>query len=185
MSIRALVANSWLFGPLIARKMGADPSAAALLHTTIAPTMLQGSAKANVLPDHASAVINYRIAPGDTPETVMARARAATRGLKVTLAWAGTPVGATAVSSTNSRGWGLIAALAGETTSAPVAPSLAIAATDGRSFSGVARDVYRFTPILLSRKELQGFHGVNERLSVENLRRLVGFYQRLIETAVR
>ncbi len=181
--MRALVANSWLFAPLIAAKMGETPTAAALLHTTIAPTMLQGSPKANVLPQRASAVINYRIAPGDTPDSVIARARAAVTGLPVKLSWIGTPAGATAVSSTRSRGWGLVASLAREQTGAPAAPSLSVAATDGRSFSGVARDVYRFEPILVSEQELSGFHGINERLSLINLKRMIGFYERLIESA--
>ena len=81
------VANEWLFGPLLVKQAGASPAGAALLHTTIAPTMLKGSPKENVLPQDATAWINYRIAPGDTSATVMARAKAAVGDLPVTLAW--------------------------------------------------------------------------------------------------
>src|SRR5690606_15045731 len=54
---RMAVANQWLFGPLLKRQIAAVPSTAAAFHTTIAPTMLEGSPKENVLPQTASALI--------------------------------------------------------------------------------------------------------------------------------
>lgn len=65
--IKVAVANEWLFKPLLIKGFAASPAGAAMLHTTIAPTMLEGSPKENVLPEAAIARINYRIAPGDTP----------------------------------------------------------------------------------------------------------------------
>ena len=41
--VRAAVANTWLFKPLLIAQFGASPGGAAILHTTIAPTMLQAS----------------------------------------------------------------------------------------------------------------------------------------------
>ena len=61
--VRMAAANTWLFAPLLASQIGATPTGAAMLHTTIAPTMVQGSPKENVLPQEATARINYRIAP--------------------------------------------------------------------------------------------------------------------------
>ncbi len=103
--VRMAVANAWLFKPLLIKQIGATPSGAALLHTTIAPTMLKGSPKENVLPQDATAWINYRIAPGDTSAAVMAKARAAVGALPVTLAWGRPPLEPSAVSSTGSAGW--------------------------------------------------------------------------------
>jgi carboxypeptidase PM20D1 len=57
-AVRMAVANRWLFEPLLVRQVGATPPGAALLHTTIAPTMLRGSPKENVLPQDATAWIN-------------------------------------------------------------------------------------------------------------------------------
>ena len=42
----------------------------ALLHTTFAVTMAEGSSQANVLPSHAEAVLSVRILQGDTVESV-------------------------------------------------------------------------------------------------------------------
>ena len=100
---RMAAANEWLFGPLLVRQIGATPAGASTLHTTIAPTMLKGSPKENVLPQDATAWINYRIMPGQTRDDVMARAREAVKGLDVKLAWQGQANNPSPVSSTSSR----------------------------------------------------------------------------------
>jgi carboxypeptidase PM20D1 len=66
LTIRAAAANEWLFSPVINQQLGADPRAAALLRTTIAPTMIEGGDKENVLPGSATALINFRLHPRDT-----------------------------------------------------------------------------------------------------------------------
>ena len=183
--LKAALANTWATEPLILRQMAATPAGAALLHTTIAPTMLQGSAKENVLPREAKAWINYRIAPGDTSEDVLARAKDAVGDLPVEFAWSRPPVEPSAVSSTESDGWKVIAALAADVTGAPVAPGLVTAGTDSRFLAEVAQDTYRFQPITLSMSETTMIHGVDERMTLENLDRMVRFYARLMATAAR
>ena len=180
---RAVIANDWLFGPLLASKVAETPSGAALLRTTIAPTMLQGSPKENVLPERATALINYRIHPRDSREAVMARARRAVGDLPVTLSWIEGASDASPVASTDTAAWSLIAALARQSTGAPPVPGLLSGATDGRAMIRLGGDVYRFLPVLVTPEELESFHGVNERLSIQNLDRAAEFYGRLIATA--
>lgn len=181
--VRMAVANAWLFKPLLIKQIGASPAGAALLHTTIAPTMLKGSPKENVLPQDATAWINYRIAPSDSSATVMARAKAAVGALPVALSWVAKPEEPSAVSSTRSDGWKVLAAVASEVTRAPVAPSLVTAATDSRYLQGVASDVYRFQPMDFSLADTEMIHGTNEHLTLKNLEQCVQFYARLIATA--
>ena len=183
--IRMVVANEWLFGPLLVRQIGATPPGAAMLHTTIAPTMLKGSPKENVLPQEATAWINYRIAPGDSSATVMARAKSAVGVLPVTLSWVNPPNEPSPVSSTSSWGWQTIAATAGAVSGAPVSPGLVTAATDSRFLVPVAKDVYRFQPVELDLKDVEIIHGTNERMTLKNLEKMVQFYARLIVTAAR
>lgn len=178
---RLAVGNAWLFAPLLEKQIAATPSGAALLHTTMAPTMLEGSPKENVLPQTATARINFRIHPRDDSAAVMARAQAAVADLPVTLDWEQPPNEPTPVSSTASEAWALLAALAGEFSGAPVAPALVLGGTDSRVFAGWAEDVYRFQPLRLRLDELGMIHGTNERLSVDNLDRAAEFYRRLIE----
>jgi carboxypeptidase PM20D1 len=185
-TVRMAVANEWLFRPLLVREMASTPAGAASLHTTIAPTMLRGSPKENVLPQDAAAWINYRIAPGNTAAEVIDRARRATRDLDVRLEWeGGVAYDPSPVSSSASRAFGLIAALAAEDGKVPVAPALVTATTDSRYMAGVATDVYRFQPIVASLADFGMVHGTNEHLTLDNLRRLCEFYARLIATAAR
>lgn len=181
--VKMAAANSWLFSPLLVDQTARTPAGAAMLHTTIAPTMLKGSPKENVLPQDAEAWINYRIAPGDSSAQVMARARTAVGDLPVRLAWTRTPDEPTAVSSTTSDGWKTLAALAADESRAPVAPALMTAASDSRYMSPIADDIYRFQPLVLSVKDTEMIHGVNEHMTLANLERMVRFYQRLVETA--
>jgi carboxypeptidase PM20D1 len=182
---RRAAANDWLFGPLLVREIAATPAGAASLHTTIAPTMLRGSPKENVLPQDAAAWINYRIAPGQTSTEVLDHARAATEGLGVRVEWVRPPYEPSAVSSTQSRAWQLLAVLAARGGEFPVAPALVTATTDSRSMRKVARDTYRFQPIVASLRDFEMIHGTNERLTIDNLARMTEFYTRLIATAAR
>lgn len=183
--VRMAVANEWLFGRLLAGQAAATPAGAALLHTTIAPTMLKGSPKENVLPQDATAWINYRITPGDTSATVMTRAKAAVGALPVALAWNAPPNEPSPVSSTSSWGWKVVAATASAVADAPVAPSLVTAGTDSRFLTPVAKDVYRFQPLEMSLKETAMIHGTNEHMTLKNLEKMVQFYARLVVTAAQ
>ncbi|MCE3284250.1 MAG: peptidase, partial [Steroidobacteraceae bacterium] len=153
---------------------------------TIAPTMLRGSPKENVLPQDAAAWINYRIAPQDTAAEVMERARHATDGLAVELEWeGGVAYDPAPVSSTESEAYRLLATLAADGGRLPVVPGLVTATTDSRHMVGVATDIYRFQPIVVALDELPMIHGTNEHLTLDNLRRLCEFYARLVATAAR
>ena len=184
-SAKMAAANAWLFGPLLVSKMAASPASAAMLHTTIAPTMLTGSPKENVLPQSATALINYRIAPWDTSAAVLARAKAATAGLPVTVAWTErAPQEPSPVSSSNSPGWNLIAAAAlADHPGTVVSPYLVVAGTDSKHLTPVSNDVYRFQAISLASTDIKMIHGTNEHMTLDNLTSLIRFYARLIATA--
>jgi carboxypeptidase PM20D1 len=181
--VKIFAANTWLFSPLLVKVTAKTPAGAAMLHTTIAPTMLKGSPKENVLPQDATAWINYRIAPGDTSAMVMARAKDAVGKLPVALSWTKTPDEPSPISSTSSDAWKTLAGLAADESKAPVVPGLVTAGTDSRYLSGVATDVYRFQPLVLKVDETKIIHGTDEHISLDNVGRMVRFYQRLVETA--
>ena len=147
--------------------------------------MLQGSPKENVLPQSAEALINYRIAPWDNSAKVLERARAAVKGLPVTVDF--TERGArepTPVSSSTSLGWQLIVASARAGHPGIVAaPYLVVGGTDSRSMTPVSDDVYRFAAISLATAETRMIHGTNEHITLKNLESAIAFYARLLATA--
>jgi carboxypeptidase PM20D1 len=180
---RASVAHAWLFGPLITARAAESPSGAALFHTTIAPTMLEGSPKENVLPERATALINFRIHPRDSRASVMARVKAEVKGLPVELSWLPNASDPSPVAATDTASWFRLAALARAATGAPPIPGLTSGATDGRAMTRLTPNVYRFLPVMISAEELETLHGVDERLSVRNVGRAAEFYARLIASA--
>src|SRR3989454_12782527 len=84
---RLAVANRWLFGRLIAGRLGTTPEGNAMLRTTTAPTMLQAGVKDNVLPSSARGVVNFRILPGDTPDLVLAHVHARVAPEAIVVPW--------------------------------------------------------------------------------------------------
>ena len=179
---RMAMANRWLFGPLIISKFAASPAGAAQLHTTIAPTMLRGSPKENVLPQEADAWINYRILPGQTTGDVLARAKAAVGGLPVTFSWVGQPHDPSGVASLANPGYRAIAALAADMEQAPAAPGLMIAATDSYKLGPIAQDIYKFQFIRMDLTATEMIHGTNEHMTLANMQRLTQFFARLMAT---
>jgi len=60
---------------------------------------------------------------------------------------------------------------------------LVTATTDSRSMTRISDDIYRFQAIVASMREFQMIHGTDERLTLDNLRRLTEFYSRLVASA--
>lgn len=180
---RMAVANEWLFGPLLRGRMEGDPVSRALMGTSVAPTMINGGVRPNVLPAEVEAMINFRLHPRDTSAEILARAQAAVADLEgVTVEWAEPPREATSVSSTTSSSYALIAAVTGAALDGlPAAPGLMLAGADARHYQPAAENVYRFQPMLFTTADLEGIHGLNERLSLNNFERTIRFYIGLIE----
>jgi carboxypeptidase PM20D1 len=58
-----------------------------------------------------------------------------------------------------------------------VAPYLALGASDGRYFGELTSQVFRFIPF----PDPEGFHGVNERIKIEDFKKGIGFYYELLK----
>ncbi len=180
---RVVFANRWLFNPLLESILSGAPSTDAMLRTTTAPTMLSGSSKENVLAAEATATVNFRLHPRDTVDDVIAHVRAVVddEGIEIRVN-DGFATPASPVSSTDTTGYrdieGSIRAAFG-----PLAtvPGLTIAATDARHYATAADAAYRINPFKITSDDLLRFHGINERLSIENLERGINFYGSLIQ----
>ena len=180
---RMAVSNEWLFAPLLRQRLAGNPPAQALLGTTVAPTVIAGGSRPNVLPGEATAMINFRIHPRDSSADLLRRARQSVAELDgVTVEWDEAPREASGISSTTSTSYALLAGLSREMLpDAPVAPGLVLAGTDSRHYADVAENVYRFQPILLTAQDLERPHGLNECLTIANFERMIRFYIGLME----
>jgi len=177
---RLVFANTSLFAPLIKRVMLGSPETAAMIRTTTAPTMISGSAKPNVLAARASAVVNFRLLPGDTVRDVVSHVTKVVGDNRVEIkVLAESP--ASTVSPMDGLGFRLIEKCIGQHyPDAVVVPYLLTGSTDSKSLEPLASGVYRFTPCRLTKKDITRMHGVNERVSTENIEKAVRFFKTVI-----
>ena len=182
---RLLFANTWLFGPLLERQLAAEPAINAGLRTTTAVTMLQGSVQDNVLPIKASAVVNFRILPGDTVESVIKAVTAIVDDPRVSIRpYGGFGSNPSKVASPDSAGFRVLGELVSQIApEAIVAPRLVVAATDARHYEAVAENSYRFVGFETGPEEMRGIHGTDERVSQASYVQAVRIYYHLLRRA--
>ncbi|MFC1628887.1 M20 family peptidase [Gemmatimonadota bacterium] len=180
--LRMVFANTWLFGGLIKQQFSTSPDTDAVLRTTIAPTMFEGSIKDNVLPIRANAVVNFRIIPGETIESVTERVQRIIDDSRISIEQYGDILGnPSPISSTEAPSFGLIHRTIRQIfTDAVVAPFLMMAATDSRYYQRLSENVYRFMPVRQSSDDLRMTHGTNERISIESYVDSIRFFRQLI-----
>ena len=171
----------WITKPLVVWGLAANEMTNAMVRTTTAPTMFSGSQKDNVLPSHASAVINFRILPGDTVESVLQHVTTTIDDERIVVAVLGNSAAEPSpVSPIDSDVFRLVARSAAEAfPGAQPAPFLVTAATDARHYAGLSDNVYRFTPMTMSADDRAGFHGMNERIGVADRIRAIVWPRRL------
>src|SRR5204862_8162709 len=73
---RLALAYLWVFGPVVRKQLAASPLTNAAIRTTVAATLFNAGVKDNVLPAKATAVINLRLAPGETIDGATAHVQA-------------------------------------------------------------------------------------------------------------
>jgi carboxypeptidase PM20D1 len=185
---RMALANTWLFGGLVRKQMASQPTMNAFTRTTLAPTVINGGQTSNVLPAEADALINLRIMEGETREEVFQRVSnmvadevisvlpSDAETLQESRSWNPSPV-----SEVDSAQFALLANLImAAYPSTLVMPIMFAAGTDARYYAPICRNAYRFAPFVLSKEEIATTHGVNERLSIANCAKAVGFYMELM-----
>jgi carboxypeptidase PM20D1 len=183
---RVLFANLWLFEPLLLRRLTAVPSTAAAVRTTLAPTIVEGGAKDNVLPGRASAVVNLRILPGETVRGAMDRVWRVVDDSGVSISVIGDRDEPSPVSPADAAPFlalaGAIRQIHPETV---VAPYLVLGATDARYYASLTPNVYRFLPAHLASEDLERLHGVDERIGIGDYLNAVRVYAQIIRGLAR
>lgn len=179
--MRMAVANQWLLGGLLRKRLAETPSTNAMMRTTAALTMFHAGVKDNILPAQASAVVNFRPFPGDTLEDVEQFVRGlAPKGVEMRLldegAWEASPV----TSFSSAPAAALRKTLREVYPEAGVSPYLVSGATDSRYYQPICENIFRLSPCLITMKDVQSVHAVNEHIGVEILAQMVQFYIRLL-----
>lgn len=181
---KAIFANKWIFKPLLLNIYTASSSGNALVRTTTAPTIISAGVKDNVIPTSASATVNFRILAGETTDDVMAHIAEVIDDERVTIeALTGSREPAP-VSPVNVFGFETILKTIRQVYSdVVVAPTMMLASSDSRHYSGVSQNIYRFAPIVVTSEDMARIHGVNERVKIDDWLRGVTYYYYLIRNS--
>jgi len=180
---RLAMANQWLLGSVIENTMLAKPKTAASIRTTTAVTMLSGSSKSNILPTKSTAVVNFRIMPGQTAEGVADYVKQVIDDPRVKLEvfMANNP---SPVSKTDSYGYRLLEQTIRELDDEIlVAPYMVQGGTDSKYFYPLSDAIYRFIMVKIDDQLLTAIHGIDERIAIDDYVRGVQYFHEIIRKA--
>ena len=182
---RLVMANRWLFGGILARRFGATPQGNAMLRTTTAPTVLQAGVKENVLPSSARALVNFRILPGDSVESVVEHVRQVVHDSRISVQpLEETKSNPSGVTSVDGEPFQLLARTIRQVVpEAVVTPWLVVGATDSRHYARLTPNVLRFVGAVIGKDDLRRVHGTDERVGVRAYADAVRFYIQFLKNA--
>jgi carboxypeptidase PM20D1 len=181
---KLVLANLWLFEPLVRSRFARSPLTNAAIRTTQAFTVFEAGTAENVLPVRARAIMNARILPGETITGVIEHARRVIGDSQVKITPLNIRSDPSPVSDIESSAFRLLQRTIEEV--APevlVAPSLLVAATDSRHYAGLTKNIFRFLPITLGSDDAKRYHGIDERISISDYERCVRFYIQLLRNS--
>ncbi len=145
-----------------------ERSVQAMFYNTISPTIIRAGEKTNVLPEICEATLDCRLVPGETPERFLAKLKDIVNDSSVE--WELIQTAEPTESPVNTELFSIIRkTVQAINPMAVTVPYLSPGGTDSRYFRKRGVTAYGFFPIILSETELQRMHGIDERISIENL----------------
>lgn len=179
---RIAMSNQWLFKNLLIKNLEETKETNAQVHTTIVPTIIKAGIKDNVIPSVAKATLNSRILTGETSDDVVKFVtkvindeRVQVKKQTISLMEPST------ITAADHPMFKLVEANAYKTVpNVIVTPYLIVGATDSRYFRPFSSAVVNFIPVT----NAKGFHGIDERIAINDLKRMVFFYKLMMKEPV-
>lgn len=180
--MKLIFANLWCFLPvlkMICTKSGGEMNA--LMRTTVAFTMMQGSNAPNVFPSLGKVSANLRLVRGDTTQGAVEYLKSVVGDPDVEVAMVQGEE-ASPYADIKSPQWALVKTAIQETwPEVLVSPYMMVACSDSRHFCKICDNVLRFSAMELSKEERGRIHGVNERIPAEKIGKAAEFFARVME----
>ena len=175
---KIVFANTWLFKSVVIGIYEKSPGGNAVVRTTGVPTIFNAGMKDNVVPTKATVTINFRLLQGDGSEKVVAEIKKIVNDERVSIAvskeFSAEP---SATSPEDGFGYKRVDATVKKTFAETVTtPFLMIGGTDSRHFGEISSNIIKFSPMT----DPIGFHGIDERVSLESYQQTLWFYEQLI-----
>lgn len=179
---KIIFANMWCFSwviDVLGKTGGGEMNA--LVRTTTAFTMMEGSSARNVLPTEAKLVSNMRLNPADSVAGAVDYLKKAVNNKDVTITVLES-FEPSRISQTDCPAWNAVASTVAQTWPGTiVAPYLMVQCSDSRHYGRISDHVYRFCAMDMTAEERKSIHGNNEKIRLESIEKTVEFYIRLLE----
>jgi acetylornithine deacetylase/succinyl-diaminopimelate desuccinylase-like protein len=154
---------------LAGKALAADKFTNAVLRDTVSPNVIKAGYQINVIPEQAVAQLDCRLLPSTNAEEFhhwLVR-RIADDRIKMEMIQVSPPSGVAPID--NPFYQAITSAACKHSPGAGVFPLLMAGATDGRYWRERDYPAYGFTPMILERTDLNRVHGIDERISIDNL----------------
>ena len=173
------LSNLWLFEKWVLHDMTKNRSSNALVRTTLVPTVVNSGVRDNVIPTFATAMVNSRILPGETPNSVKAYVEKIVNDTNVKISiYTNYETMPSTTTEINSAAFKRVeSAIHAVVKDVVVAPMLMVGATDSRNYRTISDGVINFTPLT----DAKGYHGIDERLLITDYEKCFNYYTFLIK----
>jgi carboxypeptidase PM20D1 len=155
----------------------------ASIRTTTALTIINGGVEDNTIPAEAKAIVNFRPLPGDSIADVLWHIKKVIKDERVKFK----PVEgkyneALPVSPRDCPEYKSLRTVIRQVfDNPPVAPFVMLGGTDCQHFVPVCDHIYRFTSVVMDASFMGLEHGIDERIPVEAMGKMVKFYAQLMQ----
>lgn len=179
--LRLIFGNLWLFKPLMKKLLPMiSAQAGAMLSTTIAFTMSEGSNGYNVIPQEASICANMRYIPHQgTDESLEVITNLAKKyNIETEVVYKGYPSPSVDI---NGEAFKMVETAINECfPGVGCSPYVVTGATDARFYSKICDSCVRFAPVIYGPEQMKGMHGLDENIECNTLQGAVDFYKKII-----
>ena len=178
---KLVVANRAILKPVLLNDYQKSNNGNAMIRTTTSPTIFQAGIKENVIPTVAQAIVNFRLIPGEKTEDVIKHVKKVVDDIRVNVETYNPGTNPSPVSPIDNEQFAQIEKSIRQIyPSTKVAPSLVLGGTDSKYFTIISDNIYRFSPYIMSNKNLTCYHGINERVPKVEFENGIRFYRQLI-----
>lgn len=178
---RMIFANMWCFGgvlDLFCKKSGGALNA--LVRTTVAFTMMEGSKAANVIPPKAWMAANLRLNPEDSVASALQYLKDTVNDPEISIEYWNESE-PSPVSRIDCEGWKIVSESVADTWNCYTSPYLMVQCSDSRHYASISDRIYKFSASDLTAEERESIHGNNERIRIETIKRAVEFFMRVMK----
>jgi carboxypeptidase PM20D1 len=138
--------------------------------------------KENLIPGEATAIVNFRLLPGNTVESVISKVKEVIADERILIEDLENTIEASPVTAVESYGFKKVQQVSAEVfPDAIVSPFLMIGATDSKHFTDISESLIRCLPVRMTKDQLRSVHGVNEKIGINDYMEMISFYKTLIK----